>query len=172
MHLRSGLGLGESLVWSGLSADTTHRPGVGAALFQVDLPRGMRPTEDWADVQVTILSLHSAKSPVDGALPLLLARAQKAPSVHFSVRWAWRTMLVGGLHGRVCEGLLAPSHFRESSWGEQKPASGPALLEAAARLTHTWTVSGDRVGMAQKTPTRTQLLVPNAVLPSENPEVL
>lgn len=109
---------------------------------------------------------------MDGALPLLLAVAQKAPSVHFSVRWAWRTVLVGGLHGRVCEGLLAPSHFRESSWGEQKLVSRPALLEAAARLTHTWTVSDDRVGVAQKTPTCTRLLVPNAVLPPENPEVL
>lgn len=52
MHFGSGLGLGKNLVWSGLLADTTCRPGAGAALFWVDLPGGTRPTEDWAGVRL------------------------------------------------------------------------------------------------------------------------
>lgn len=61
-------------------------------------------------------------SAVDGALPLLLLYLEKPPlSTSLSNGPGEQCLLVGSM--AVCEGLLAPWHCRESSWGEQKPES-------------------------------------------------
>lgn len=155
-HDLQARGRGCTVLGGPARGDEAHRgPGRCAAAILAGRPSG-RLSPHSAHLQWTGLSpccCCISKSPL---CPLLCPTGLENNACWWapwpSVKACWPLGTVGNPHG--------------------VNKSRRALLEAAAGLTHMWTISGDRVGVAQKMPTCTRLLVPNAVLPSEDPELL